>query len=310
MDRKFLLNAMIAAVVIPVVFGFGYWAYWNAVLKYQPVLLTKDALEVQRLLEASDYVSPGLGRTGTNSKAVYFVTIHGCRACATYEAQEFPKLSAAGVDTRVIAIAPEGLDQSRPEDRTTVAELWLNRSWDLYKKWRADPNWNAEGLRPADGDLARTAVVDAGRKFLKDLTPLLTENRATVRYPLVIWRDNDNRLKVCSCDTPESFSYVRHDLGAMDSAQAPPHEIAPALTPQGQPTLEAKPRLGDIGNFFGFGKTPPPSGKETPAKSSASLSSASLASSASASTGSSASAKAASSAASPAAYRTDFGPGE
>ena len=57
-------------------------------------------------------------------------------------AKSFPFSASANVDTRVIAIARadhEGLQQSTPAERATIAELWINRDWNLYAKWMATP---------------------------------------------------------------------------------------------------------------------------------------------------------------------------
>jgi hypothetical protein len=78
------------------------------------------------------------------------------------------------VDTRVDQIARRdlnGVAQSTPAERATIAELWLNRSWPLMEQWEAvqADTWTAPGIAPADGDMARTAVVEAGRKLVDDL---------------------------------------------------------------------------------------------------------------------------------------------
>ena len=59
----------------------------------------------------------------------------------------------------------EGLQQSTPAERATIAELWINRDWNLYAKWMATPHkdWAADGLKASDHDFARNAVVNATR---------------------------------------------------------------------------------------------------------------------------------------------------
>ena len=44
------------------------------------------------------------------------------------------------------------LSSTAPE-RSTVAELWTNRSWKLFQQWSLAPaaSWTAPGILPADG---------------------------------------------------------------------------------------------------------------------------------------------------------------
>jgi len=48
------------------------------------------------------------------------------------------------------------------------------------------------------------------------LNPLLRKNKVTVGYPLLIWRDRNNQLRVCSCTDAHSYSYILSDFGAHD----------------------------------------------------------------------------------------------
>jgi hypothetical protein len=245
MDRRVLIWAMAVVLTVPVVFGVGYWAYWNFYEKYRPVTLTKNQAEIVNLLEAANYVSP-IAADDRQSAFVYMISYKGCKACDTYQTSEFSKLKAAGVDTRVIVFAPEGLAQSTGADRSTVAELWLNPRWDLYETWRTDPVWDAAHIPPADGNLARTAVVEASRKFTADLKTYLAANRVDVRYPLIIWRDKNNGLKVCACtDEGKMFHFIREDFNAPSDApditEAKPlsEASASAILSQSQQSLSA-----------------------------------------------------------------------
>jgi hypothetical protein len=239
--RKILIFSVIGLVVLGGIAAGGYWAYWNYVKRYEPTVISKNQAEIQKLLDGAGWVSPG--RQGAT---VYFVTHRNCNGCTRYELQEFPKLDVVAADTRVITYAPadvEGLPKSTAEERSTVAELWLNRSWTLYQQWMSVPYkaWKAEGIRPADGDIARTAVVGAGRDFVAQLEPLLQANGVAVSYPLVIWRDSEDRIKVCACSDPRMYHHIRKDLGAPETAPKPvPVAPAPeAVIPVPQEALPA-----------------------------------------------------------------------
>ena len=196
-------------------------AWWWFDARWRPQTVMKNQAEIVKILEASGYVSPGLG-----GPKAYVIVFRSCPDCIRYVNEELPKLQAAGVDTRVIAVARAdvgGQRKSTAAERTTVAELWINRSWPLWEQWNstAVEAWTAEGLHPADGDMARTAVVEVGRKAVADLKPLLAANgvsvgEAQVKYPTVIWWTQDGTMKACACEDPRTYLLVRKDLGAKD----------------------------------------------------------------------------------------------
>ena len=214
MNRKVLLWLMALVVILPALGGVGYWFYWDQFLRYKPVTITHNLTEIQSLLDRADYVSPK-----KPGPALYLVTYHACAACRQYEEQEFPKFASVNADTRVIVFARadnQGLSQSTPAERSTVAELWITRNWDFYQAWEqsSDSMWKADGLIVADNDMARGAVVGASRDFINQLSPLLAANGVRVSYPLLLWRDSNNRLKVCACSSDKAYHFIREDLGA------------------------------------------------------------------------------------------------
>lgn len=212
MSRKVLLWAMALVVIIPALIGTGYWIWWDQFKRYAPTTITRNQAEIQVLLDKAGYVSPGHG-----PQAIYVITHRSCEACRAFQEQEFPKYDAAGIDTRVIVFAPaddQGLKRSTAAERSTIAELWLTRSWPIYQAWSmsSDANWKATGLPVADNDFARSAVVDATRSYVSQMSTLLSANNVRVSYPLVIWRDQNNMLKVCACGNEKAYHFIREDL--------------------------------------------------------------------------------------------------
>jgi hypothetical protein len=135
-----------------------------------------------------------------------------------YQQEEFGKLQGAGVDTRVIVIArPDvnGQSKSTAAERATVAELWVNRSWGLFQKWSAagPETWAASGIPAADGDVARSAVVEVGRDAVDKLQPLLKANGIAFAYPVMIWWAKDGTFKGVSGGKPQADGNIRKDLG-------------------------------------------------------------------------------------------------
>ena len=228
--RRFLMFSLVAVVLGAVLAGVGYWAYWNYYARFRPVTIVKHQAEIQKLLDQAGWVSPQ--RSGP---WLYMIGYRACAECARYQREEFPKLAEHNVDTRVIVFARadrEGLAQSTTAERSTVAELWINRDWGLYLSWMATPRqrWGAPGLKPADSDIARTAVVDASRQFVARLEPLLKANGLGSGYPIMIWRDRDGFLKACACSDRRTYHFIREDLGVAD--EAPSFISLPEPAPQ------------------------------------------------------------------------------
>ena len=180
--RRFLVWSALALVVGILIAGGGYWAYWNFYARYEPAVVTRNQAEIQRLLEEASWVSEGGG-----GEPLYMIAYRDSGAARAYQQSEFDKLRAAGVEPRVIVFARadrEGLVRSTAAERATVAEIWWSRDWNLYQRWMATParNWTAAGLPPADGNMARTSVVEGGREFVSKLEELLRGARSHGGY--------------------------------------------------------------------------------------------------------------------------------
>lgn len=219
--RRFFIWSALAALIGLILAGVAYWAYWNYYARFQPVTVTRNQAEIQRLLDESSWVSAGGG-----GEPLYIIGYRDSASMQRYEREEIPKLRAAGIEARIIVFARpdrEGLAQSTAAERATVAELWLTRDWTLYQRWTATPvrNWTAAGIPAADGNLARGAVVEAGRTFVTRLAADLRQAGLQVRYPLVIWRDRAGFMKACACADSRSWVFVRDDLDAPDRIEGP-----------------------------------------------------------------------------------------
>jgi hypothetical protein len=199
---------LILAVVVA-----GTWAVWNFELRWRPKTITRHQGEIAELLHSAGWVSPG------GKRPLYMVSFRSCPDCIRFTTEQFPKLQSAGVDTRVIQIArrdANGLSQSTPVERATVAQLWLTRNWKLLQAWEATPvdAWKAPGIPPADGDIARMAVVEGGRSLVDRLQPLLRDNGVDFRYPTLVWWNDKGEMRACACENPKTYRFVRRELGA------------------------------------------------------------------------------------------------
>ncbi|HRO32839.1 MAG TPA: hypothetical protein PLQ03_05435 [Brevundimonas sp.] len=248
--RRFFVWSALAALIGLILAGGGYWAYWNFYARFQPVTITRHQAEIQRLLDEASWVSGGGG-----GQPLYVVGYRDSAATQAYEQEEGPKLRAAGVETRVILFAREdreGLTQSTAAERATIAELWLSRDWTLYQRWTATPSrdWTAAGVPAADGNLARSAVVEASRQFTDRLGGLLRSAGVETRYPLIVWRDRQGFLKACACTDKRSWAFIRDDLDAPDSVDAAvidPDAAPPFVAPgDGSPESLPYPTLAPV----------------------------------------------------------------
>jgi hypothetical protein len=196
----------LALACVAIVAGAAVFLAWDIDWRWRPHTLAKHPDEIIRTLEGAGWVSPHL--TGPR---LYALVYRDCAACGRVESQLLPKLQAADVDTRMIVVARPA---STPIERATVAELWVNRSWRLFQQWLlvSPTAWNGPGVPPADGDAARTAVIDAGRKTADEVARALASNGFAFDYPTLIWQAKDGRLRACVCRDPRSYRFVEEEL--------------------------------------------------------------------------------------------------
>ena len=236
--RRFLIWSGLAVVIGLVLAVGGYLAYDQLYARFQPVTIARNQGQIQRLLDEASWVSAGGG-----DQPLYIIGYRDSAATQAYQQQEAEKLKAGGVDVRIIMFArpdKEGAPQSTAAERATLAELWLTRDWDLYQRWTATPSkdWTAAGIPVADGNLARGAVVEAGRQFMSRLDALMRDAGVKPTFPLVIWRDREGFMKACACADSRSWAFIRDDLNALEviAPVAPPAPEAP-MTPEPAPMV-------------------------------------------------------------------------
>jgi hypothetical protein len=202
-----VVAAAIGVLVLAVALGSGWWFLDG---RWRPHTLKKHGPEIAAALEGAGWVSPGL-----KGPVLYMVSFRSCPDCIRFETEEFPRLHAAGVDTRVIMVARRA--KSTAVERSGVAELWANRSWKTYEDWTRIPvaAWTAPGLPVADDTPERLALVEKGRTLVDQLTPWLRDNGVSERlhYPTLVWRDAKGRWRSCACEQRETYRFVRAELG-------------------------------------------------------------------------------------------------
>ena len=217
--RRFLLILGLAAVVV--VAGAVVYLMWDLDWRWRPHTVTRRQAEIAQALDQSGWVSPHL--TGPK---VYVILYQGCEPCQTQLPAAVAKLQAADVDTRMVVIARadrNGQALSTPQDRALTAELWTNRSWKLFQQTfpavsaaPASPNARvaAPVIPPADGDAARSAVIEVGRQLATTLGGELKNNGVGFDYPTLVWWTKDGKMRACACTSPQSLGFMEKELGA------------------------------------------------------------------------------------------------
>jgi len=200
---------MMAAFVVAV--GVVLFLWWDLDVRWRPHDVTKASDQLAQQLAAAGWVSMG----GGGANKVYLVAVRDCRPCAAFESGEIPALGKAGADVRVIMVDPNDASSTAPE-RATVAELWVNRGRPLLQAWLAADakTWTAPGVPPADGDAARTAVVQASRTLADSVRAIARQNGFPLAYPLVVWRAKDGTLEAAAGNCPKTWRYVEKDVAA------------------------------------------------------------------------------------------------
>lgn len=206
------IRRIFLSIVLLAVAAGALWAWWAIDLRWRPKTITRNADEISKLLKTSGWVSPG--RSGA---ILYVLRPAECPACAGFEAASLPDLLKDGVDTRFVTFAEDdenGRARSTEAERSTIAELWVNRNWRLFQQWTqaAPGSWTAQGVPAADGDVARSAVIEAGRDAVARITPLLGKNGVPGRYPIFVWWTPDGKMEACACAAPQAWARMRSSL--------------------------------------------------------------------------------------------------
>ena len=204
--RWFVFLAMLAII------GGGMWLWWRFDLRGDPHTVKKDQAALASELQRAGWVSPHI-----NGKIVYVLVTGECPACGKFETGALEALQARGVDTRVIVVAPadrDGKALSTVADRAAVAEFWINRDFGLYKRWRAPSPTTMAGVVPADGDAARTAVVETARTSATTIAELLKHNGVTFGYPMAIWWNQAGDMRASLVDNPTAARKAEHEIEA------------------------------------------------------------------------------------------------
>ena len=209
MDR---IRRWFVFIVMLAVIGGGMWLWWSLDLRGSPHTLKKEQASLAYELQRTGWVSPHV-----NGKIVYVLVNGECIACGKFETGALEALQKRGVDTRVIVVAPAVIDAktaSSPEDRATVAEFWLNRDWNLYRRWRERSPATMAGEAPADGNAARTAVVETANRSAATIADLLKRNGVKFGYPMAIWWNKTGDMRASLVDNSTAARKAEQEIAA------------------------------------------------------------------------------------------------
>ena len=64
-------------------------------------------------------------------------------------------------------------------------------------------------------------MVEASRRFLDQLEPLMDANGVDLGYPLLVWWDEADQMTACVCQRRESYADLRADFGLPAESDTP-----------------------------------------------------------------------------------------
>lgn len=198
-------------VTLGVIAG-AMWLWWLVDLRGAPHTIKKDQAVLASALQRAGWVSPHI-----NGRIVYVMVTGECPACGRLENGPLEALETRGVETRIIVVAPPdkgGKAMSTAADRAAVAEFWINRDWSLYKRWRTPSPTTMAGLAPADGDAARTAVVQTAQASAATIQGVLKHNGVAVGYPVAVWWNKAGDMRASLVDNGAAMAKAEREIEA------------------------------------------------------------------------------------------------
>lgn len=158
--------------------------------------LTEETAELEMLLADMPWVSEVREASPdvSSDKVIYQFSFRTCPPCIRFKQQAWPKLHAAGIETRLVMTARR--KKSTPDERTAVVELARTRDWDMAQAWMKanSPNgyYKKMTFTPTDGDKPREADLETLRGQIDMLDEILAVNGIDMAYPVVLWQDSKN----------------------------------------------------------------------------------------------------------------------
>ena len=206
MRRGFVFLLVLAAI------AGAMWLWWLVDLRGQPSTIKKDQASLASALQRAGWVSPHI-----DGRIVYVMVKGECPACGRFEKGALEAFETRGIDTRIIVVAPpdkDGKAMSTAADRAAVAEFWINRDWSLYKRWRTPSPTTMAGLAPADGDAARTAVVQTARASAATIQRVLNRNGVAMGYPVAVWWNKSGDMRASLVDNRTAMRKAEREIEA------------------------------------------------------------------------------------------------
>lgn len=208
--RKFIQRLTLGALIL-----FALSLALPYVMGGKVKTLNVQTAALETLLGDMAWVSPAVSQ----DRALYQISFRTCPACINYYKTEFPKLQEMGVDTRLFVFARAETPEQNPNEWAVTAQLYETRSWELAQTWwdRNSPNRfyakEMDGIAPALGDAARTALVQNGRDQIGQLGNILAANNIDMATPTLLWQDRQGQWKVIVGNNPVTNAQIRKDLG-------------------------------------------------------------------------------------------------
>lgn len=178
-----------------------------------PLVIAVDKADLEEALEAAPWVSSGIeeGDEGLapieNPTVLWIVTAPHCKPCRAFERESLPHLLDAGVETRVILVAPRSLADTSREARE-IAVLTKSRDWTALHLWLQE-NGDAAmtPLEPAETE----GVLEWGRQSGERIEDVLKRNDVKLSAPALFWR-NGPEWRAAVPAEPHVFKQIEREL--------------------------------------------------------------------------------------------------
>lgn len=185
-------------------FAAAGWSLWDlrSHLLAEPMVVAVDRAALPAALEDAPYIASGDGAD------VWVLVTPDCPKCRALENGTVARLVEAGVDVRLVIVAPRGADF---DDATLVrvAGLAAERDWDVYLKCftQAAATCQPRALEPA----AREGYLEWGRAAIDRVAAVADANDSKLTYPAIFWRRGKEWRAIMGAD-PRGLGHLTRDF--------------------------------------------------------------------------------------------------
>jgi hypothetical protein len=155
-----------------------------------PAVVAVDKGDLEQALYEAPWTSSDAsvgdegGAPAADGAVLWMVTAPDCAPCRVFERETLPHLLDAGVEARVIVVAPRKAGLGTRAARE-VAQLTKKRDWTGLHLWMQGKSAPAAALDPAEEE----GVLEWGRQSSERINDVLERNDLKLTAPSLFWQD-------------------------------------------------------------------------------------------------------------------------